>query len=226
MRRGNPASCGGNVEMTARGPAGRQRKQQACGRSRSGEGVQRAWYDLLQRYAWTHFCTLTFASPVSAAEVVRRFNGFVRKLEREGYGPVWASYVVDEGMLELAHVHALILAPPELELDRTRVLGLWGYGRQVHVEPYDSDERAIGYLVAKLRDGAQRGVGEPDFTRRMNKAPRRHSGDTHRAHIRDAGVGKGPLRGCVARAVALRKTSYRDRFSNVAACATPRRCVA
>jgi hypothetical protein len=110
---------------------------------------QAAWHELLARFPWTHFVTLTFADPISTAAAHRAFVKYIRMLESCGYGRVEWCFILDRTRRDNIHIHALLIAPAEIAEQRIRAE--WKHGHQVDVRVYDPRRGVIGYLVAKLQ---------------------------------------------------------------------------
>lgn len=109
-----------------------------------------AWADLLRRYPWTHFVTLTVANEVNADVLERMVREYVERLEAMAGKRWWWAYAVEGGSSIRSHVHILMGGLPQSKAVEQRITQAWG--RRGRVDVVDAADRpnAEGYLVKAL----------------------------------------------------------------------------
>ena len=98
----------------------------------------------LSRFAWRHFCSLTFAQPPSNAAASRHIRRWLRWLERSAQTRVEFFWVLEGVTHGRPHVHALLGGPPHLICDR--VASAWRHGF-TRVVRYRAGRGAAPYVV-------------------------------------------------------------------------------
>jgi hypothetical protein len=146
--------------------------------------------DLLSRYHWDLYGTLTFRSDTHPESAYKRFRLFLSMINRKLYGPRWAKHhkgvsfcvALERQRRDVVHFHCL-LADPEL----VRLLkggwfkqdgrwanemmeawnGLAGFAR---IEPIDVAEAVNRYVSKYVVKGGEIDLGGPIGQRRLEEA--------------------------------------------------------
>ena len=147
--------------------------QRPCdSRSRNPQQLKEAWADLLARWRWEWFCTLTFAEdrvhPERADKCYRvwlaRVNEavFGRRWRRQGKGVLWARGIEFQRRGSV-HFHALIAGVGEAR--RLPLMDEWsklaGWARIRPVKQQDLVRKYVSKYVAK---GGEIDLGGPGLT--------------------------------------------------------------
>jgi hypothetical protein len=112
-----------------------------------------AWRVLLERYLWTHYCTLTYDSAVPLDRWRRDFtNTFIRRLARFSQQPVpWFFVIQSSGGADRPHIHALIAGTQALSGRQLAATWRFGYTRVVR---YDPSRSACGYVSREILESS------------------------------------------------------------------------
>jgi hypothetical protein len=157
--------------------------------------LQESWVELLSRYHWDLFGSLTFREETHPESAYKRFRLFVSKLNRKLYGPRWFKHnkgisyclALEHQRRGVVHFHCL-LAEPELvpmlkgswfqqEDGRwaNELNELWnelaGFAR---IEPVQQLEAVRRYVSKYVLKGGEIDLGGPLFQTRLEQARRIH----------------------------------------------------
>jgi len=80
------------------------------------ENLMNGWAQLLTRFRWDHFCTLTFAHDVYEGTALRRVRRFFHYINRKQFGVrytkradrIYAATAMERGTNERIHFHSLL----------------------------------------------------------------------------------------------------------------------
>jgi len=137
----------------------------------SGDNLTQAWQDLLGRWRWDWFATLTFRGDAVHPEAAdKRFRTWISKINRSLYGPRWSKQgtgVRWVRALELQrrgviHFHALLGGDGLSDLRRLSWMDAWdelaGWAR---IEPPRSSEAVRAYCAKYVVKGGEIDLGGP-----------------------------------------------------------------
>jgi hypothetical protein len=110
-----------------------------------------AWGDFLSNYRWSWFVTLTFREETKSFSGHRKFNAYMKLLERAAGGPITFFRVDELGSINgRFHIHALVGGVDHMR--RLTWMDLWkkfnGYAR---FYPFDVRKGAAWYCAKYLR---------------------------------------------------------------------------
>ena len=121
------------------------------GRRAKGRVQHRAWVELLNRYQWHHFATLTFTDAQRPAAAWWIFRAFIRRLERFG-NVVWWAAAAEAGPLgSRVHFHVLLGGTDHLE--PKTIQRAWKAGSISRVEVFESGSGGTSYLTKRVQNG-------------------------------------------------------------------------
>lgn len=119
----------------------------------SGARLKEAWKVLLERYQWTHYCTLTYDSTVPVYRCRRDFtNTFIRRLARFAQQPVpWFFAIQGAQGSDRPHIHALLGGTQALSGKQLEATWRFGYTRVLR---YDPTRSACGYVSREILESS------------------------------------------------------------------------
>lgn len=108
---------------------------------------RQAWSDLLFRYPFAHFVTLTFRWIVSRQRAIDEFNGWIRHLGRKARHPVGWFYALEVGAGGLLHFHVLLSGT---EMLTPRMLERAWRGGRADASVYEPHRGARYYITKDI----------------------------------------------------------------------------
>lgn len=112
--------------------------------------VRAEWATFLAQNRWTHFATLTFRFDVSLDLAMKRGRTWTRRLHQRNQERVEWFFVVEQGSLGKAHLHALVDAQ---NLPDAEVAAAWRDGR-AQCRPFDVRRNGIAYVTKDIAGSA------------------------------------------------------------------------
>lgn len=186
---GDASATGGGAR--AGGPRQPGRFQYNPPTYRPASELQSAWVELLDRYHWDLFGSLTFREDTHPESAYKRFRLFLSMLNRKLYGPRWFKHnkgisyclALEKQRRGVVHFHCL-LADPELvpmlkagwfQQDNGRwsneLNEMWnelaGFAR---VQPVEQREAVTRYCSKYVVKGGEIELGGPLMQRRLEQA--------------------------------------------------------
>lgn len=135
----------------------------------SGAELHRAWTQFLGRWQWVWYVTLTFREPVSEWAADKRFRLWIKRANREAYGPRWHKHgkgiqwvrAAENQGRRVPHYHALLARVGDFRLlslaSSWKALG-GGFER---IQPVRSQRRARRYVTKVVSFGGELDLGGP-----------------------------------------------------------------
>jgi hypothetical protein len=134
-----------------------------------GQELKAAWVELLGRWAWEWFCTLTFAEPqVHPERADKSFRVWLARLNdarfglrwrRRGKGVLWARGIEFQRRGSL-HFHVLVARVGEVR--RLSMMDAWsdlaGWAR---IRPVEHQDRVAKYVAKYVAKGGEIDLGGP-----------------------------------------------------------------
>lgn len=108
--------------------------------------LRQGWVDLLSRYRFTWFTTLTFRDPLKSYSAINHFKAFIRGIQRKEKVDIGYYVGMEFSFTGIPHFHALMGG-----LDNVYRSTWWGwwytrYGA-CRIEPYDTRLGASHYVT-------------------------------------------------------------------------------
>jgi hypothetical protein len=109
-----------------------------------------AWGDFLSKYYWSWFVTLTFREETKSFTGLRKFNAFIRMLQKATSGSVTFFRVDELGRINgRYHIHALVGGVDDLR--RLTWMDIWNERNGfATIEPFDPTKGAAWYCAKYL----------------------------------------------------------------------------
>jgi hypothetical protein len=108
-----------------------------------------SWREMLDRYRWSCYCTLTYDAAVHRDRCRRDFTDtFIRRLARFAQQPVpWFFAIQSARGADRPHIHALLGGTESLDVSQIAATWRFGYTR---VRLYDRSRSASGYVSREI----------------------------------------------------------------------------
>ena len=108
--------------------------------------LRQGWVDLLSRYRFTWFTTLTFRDPPKSYSAINHFNAFIRGIQHKEKVHIGYYVGLEFSKLGTVHLHALMGGLQGVRRDKW---WLWWYTRYgaCRIEPYDCKLGASHYVT-------------------------------------------------------------------------------
>ena len=137
--------------------------------SRFPDRVRAAWAELLTRWSWEWFCTLTFSNPRVHPErankafrvwlAIANRTLFGRRWHKRGEGVTWARGLE---LQQRGTIHFHVLVAGVADLRRLTMMDEWarlaGWAR---IRPVESQERVARYVAKYVAKGGEIDLGGP-----------------------------------------------------------------
>lgn len=145
--------------------------------------IQQGWVDLLNRWRFNWFCTLTFRDHTHPEAALKRFSVWISKINEELYGKryykrgqsiYWVN-AIEFQKRGVIHFHALLGAPENLnhKVRRLKFMDIWydlaGIAR---IEEIEDDEAVYKYVSKYVAKG-----GEIDVSPNIKEFVQQHNLD-------------------------------------------------